>query len=321
MKLGSPHPSGSTQPSDPLVSSADPSSRDQERGGGNRPDGRRRRLIVAAFAFLLLLFAVTVAWLATVAPPSRTARPVVPPGVTLLAANGQVIARRGAITDIPVDVRTLPPFVSNAFVAIEDRRFRHHLGIDPRGIARAAWHDLEARQMREGGSTITQQLAKLVYLGSDRTAVRKLREMLIALWLERWLSKDEILSRYLSDVYFGDNVYGLRAAARHYFGKRPEALSVGEAALLAGLMKAPSRLAPSMHLEDAQARAALVLQAMEATGAVTRAQAEAAVPARLRLRALPPHGNASYFSDWVLPALPAIAGKDYRPVTVRTTLI
>ena len=220
-------------------------------------------------ATLLLLLLITVAWLAIVAPPSRTLRPIVPPSVTLLASNGSLISRRGAVTDSPVDVRRLPAHVSEAFLAIEDRRFYRHVGVDPHGIARALWHDVRARRMKEGGSTITQQLAKLVYLSSDRTAARKLREMLIAMWLEAWLNKDEILSRYLSDVYFGDNVYGLRAAARHYFNKRPEALTVSEAALLAGLMKAPSRLAPSANLAGAQQRAALVVGAMREAGFLT----------------------------------------------------
>ena len=144
----------------------------------------RWRIAGWVLSVLLLLFLATVTWLAIAAPPSRTLRPIAPPSVTLLASNGSLISRRGAVTDSPVDVRQLPPHVSEAFLAIEDRRFYHHIGVDPRGIGRAAWHDLRARRMEEGGSTITQQLAKLVYLSSDRTAGRKLREALIAMWLE-----------------------------------------------------------------------------------------------------------------------------------------
>ena len=269
---------------------------------------------------LLLLFLITVAWLAIVAPPSRTLRPIAPPSVTLLASNGSLISRRGAVTDSPVDVRQLPAHVSEAFLAIEDRRFYHHIGVDPRGIARAAWHDARAGHMQEGGSTITQQLAKLVYLSSDRTAARKLREMAIAMWLEAWLTKDQILSRYLSDVYFGDNVYGLRAAARHYFSKRPEALTVSEAALLAGLMKAPSRLAPSANLAGAQQRAGLVVAAMQEAGFLTPAEAARASPASLRLRPTPEPTQATYFSDWVMPAVHGPADDAFAATTVRTTL-
>lgn len=272
-------------------------------------------------AVLLILFLITVAWLAIAAPPSRTSRPIVPPSVTLLASNGSLISRRGAVTASPVDVRRLPAHVSEAFLAIEDRRFYRHVGVDPHGIARALWHDVRARRMKEGGSTITQQLAKLVYLSSDRTAARKLREMLIAMWLEAWLSKDEILSRYLSDVYFGDNVYGLRSAARHYFGKRPEALTVSEAALLAGLMKAPSRLAPSANLAGAQQRAALVVGAMKEAGFITPAEAARAAPARLRLKRAPEATQGTYFSDWVMPAVRGNTDDDaFAATTVRTTL-
>ena len=279
-----------------------------------------RRLVAFVLAVVALLFMGILAWLAVVAPPSRTAQPVAPPSVSLLAANGTLIARKGAITDAPVDAAKLPRHVSDAFVAIEDRRFYHHGGLDPHGLARAAWDDLRAGHLREGGSTITQQLAKQVYLNSDRTAARKLKEMLIAPWLEAWLTKNQILSRYLSDVYFGDNVYGLRAAARHYFGKPPERLTIAESALLAGLMKAPSRLAPSANLAGAQARAALVVQAMRDGGFITAEEAAASSPARLHLRPVPQAAGASYFADWVLPQVRQAREPGFQALTVRTTL-
>ena len=290
-----------------------------------KPAPRPRRFSrwqIAAWtlAAIVLLFLVAVGWLAVVAPPSQTMRPVVPPSVTLLASNGTLISRRGAVTDSPVDVHQLPDHVSEAFLAIEDRRFYRHGGIDPRGIARAAWHDLRAGRAAEGGSTITQQLAKLVYLNSDRTATRKLKEALIAVWLEAWLSKDQILSRYLSDVYFGDNVYGLRAAARHYFSKRPEALTIGEAAMLAGLMKAPSRLAPSANLAGARERAALVVAAMAEAGFISPSEARRASPANLRLKPALEATQATYFSDWLMPAVRHPSGDAYSATVVRTTL-
>jgi penicillin-binding protein 1A len=280
-----------------------------------------RRLVSILIALAALLFMVAVGWLAVNAPPSRTAQPVAPPSVSLLAADGSLLARRGAVTEPPVDASKLPPHVPQAFVAIEDRRFFSHHGLDFRGLARAAWHDLRARRFREGGSTITQQLAKQVYLNSDRTAARKLKEVLIAPWLEFWLTKNQILSRYLSDVYFGDNVYGLRAAARHYFGVPTERLTVAQAAMLAGLMKAPSRLAPSANLAGAQARAALVVDAMRQAGLITAAEAAAASPARLRLRPVPQPLGASYFADWVLPQVRQPGEPTgYRALSVRTTL-
>src|SRR5204862_6717117 len=206
-------------------------------------------LRVAAAAFILL-----VGWLAVTAPLSQSLQPIAAPSFLVLAADGQPIARRGAVRDAPVDVMKLPPHVGQAFVAIEDRRFFHHVGIDPWGMGRAMARNLRAGRVREGGSTISQQLAKTSFLSPDRTATRKLQEALIALWLAARLSKTEILSRYLSNVFFGDNVYGLRAASRHYFNVEPEHLTLAQAAMLAGVVNAPSRLAPTSHLEAARER-------------------------------------------------------------------
>jgi penicillin-binding protein 1A len=284
------------------------------------PATRRRPWWPRALALLLLLFLALVAWLAITAPLSRSLRPAAPPSVTLLAADGTPIARRGATIDRVVDVSALPKHVPQAFVAIEDRRFYSHMGIDPQGIARAAWHNLLAGRVREGGSTITQQLSKVAFLDSDRTAARKLREMMIAFWLEAWLTKDEILSRYLSNVYFGDNVYGLRAASRHYFSKQPERLTVGEAAMLAGLMKAPSRLAPSSNLAGARARQKLVVAAMRDAGFLTERAARNVQPARVRLMTVRSIPTGTYFADWAMPEARDRAGALYAEQDVTTTL-
>src|SRR5439155_1953803 len=219
---------------------------------------RPRRLGLMILGLVLLLFA----WLAVTAPLHKSLQPVTAPSITLLSAEGQPIARRGATIAAPVDVTKLPPYVGRAFVAIEDRRFYTHIGVDPWGIARAAIKNTRSGGVRQGGSTITQQLAKLAFLTPERTATRKVQEATIALWLELWLSKEDILSRYLSNVYFGDNVYGLRAAAWHYFSKKPEQLTRSEAAMLAGIVNAPSRLAPTSNLQGARAREALVVASM-----------------------------------------------------------
>ncbi|NBC88106.1 MAG: penicillin-binding protein, partial [Alphaproteobacteria bacterium] len=182
-----------------------------------------RALAAAALAFIALI-----GWLAVTAPLSKSLEPIAAPQVTLLASDGTPIARQGAMVAEPVEIATLPPHVPQAFMAIEDRRFRSHWGIDPRGIARAIWTG------RGGGSTITQQLAKFTFLTPEQTLTRKAREALIALWLEAWLTKDEILERYLSNAYFGDNQYGLRAASLHYFYRQPENLLPQQAAMLAG---------------------------------------------------------------------------------------
>lgn len=269
--------------------------------------------VIAALILLVVLL-----WLAIAAPVSRTLNPPEAKSVLLLAVDGEPLVRRGAVVDAPVLVSQLPDHVWQAFVAIEDRRFRSHPGIDPIGLARAAWRNLTAFGIREGGSTITQQLAKQVYLGSDRTLGRKIKEMLIALWLEAHLSKDEILERYLSGAYFGDNVYGLRAAARHYFSKEPEQLAVGEAALLAGLMKAPSRLAPTTNLSGARERAGLVLEAMAEADML--GSAEAVDSSRVTIR--PGRGrlpSGSYFADWLMSELPDVERQPGQ-VVVQTTL-
>lgn len=278
------------------------------------------RWITRGLGVGIILLVIAIIWLAITAPLSRSLQPPTPPSITLTADDGTPIARRGAIIGAPVDAAKLPPHVREAFFAIEDRRFYSHWGIDPRGILRAAWHNLGSGGVREGGSTITQQLAKNAFLDSDRTAGRKIREAMIALWLEAWLTKDEILSRYLSNVYFGDNVYGLTAASKHYFGRTPDKLNIGQAAMLAGLVKAPSRLAPTSNLKGARARQAVVIGAMEDAGFLTKAEADAVQPQRVlaaRPETLP---SGTYFADWVLPEARDQAGEIKTEATVQTTL-
>ena len=286
------------------------------------PTPWRRRLqilgwIIAAGLALLML---VIGWLAVTAPLSRSLRPIAPPSISLMSTDGHLIARRGAVIDTPVTIAQLPAHVPQAFMAIEDRRFYSHWGVDPRGIARAAWHNLWSDGSSQGGSTITQQLAKGVFLSSDRTMGRKAREAMIAFWLEAWLTKDQILERYLSNVYFGDNVYGLRAAALHYFNRAPERLTIPQAAMLAGLLKAPSRLAPTSNLKGARARAALVTQAMVDAGYLTQAERNALPPVRLNVRETPDATTGTYFADWVLPDARDRAGAVYGEQKIDTTL-
>ena len=274
----------------------------------------KRGLLAALALFLLLL-----AWLAITAPLSKSLQPIVPPQLTLLAADGTPIARNGAVVDQPVDVSELPPHVVEAFLAIEDRRFYSHWGIDPRGIARALWSNLTTGRT-QGGSTITQQLAKFTFLNSEQSLGRKGREALIALWLEAWLTKDEILERYLSNAYFGDNVYGLRAASLHYFYRKPENLRPEQAAMLAGLLQAPSRLAPTNNPDLAERRMRLVLGAMVAAGYLTAAEADALPTPQIDVRTKNDLPTGTYFADWALPEARRLAGTGYGGQTVRTTL-
>ncbi|HYZ47540.1 MAG TPA: transglycosylase domain-containing protein, partial [Sphingomonas sp.] len=277
----------------------------------------KKRYIAAGIVGLFMLL---VGWLAVTAPLNRSLQPIAPPSITLVASDGTPIARKGAIVAQPVTLSELPAHVPQAFIAIEDRRYYSHWGVDPIGIARAAWRNLLAGGVREGGSTITQQLAKGVFLSNDRSFGRKGREMLIAFWLEAWLTKQEILERYLSAVYFGDNVYGLRAAAQHYFSREPEELTLGQAALLAGLVKAPSRLAPTRNLGGARARERVVLQAMAEAGFITPAQARRQPSVRLKVRREANMPTGTYFADWVMPAARDPAGAVYERQEIQTTL-
>ncbi len=287
------------------------------------PPPRRRwrlRWLLRGIGVAIMLLVLAIGWLAVTAPLSRSLKPPAPPQITLLAADGTPIARSGAIIGASVDVTQLPDHVPQAFLAIEDRQFHRHWGLDPRGISRAMWNNARAGRMREGGSTITQQLAKNAFLNSDRTAARKLRELMIAFWLEAWLTKNEILSRYLSNVYFGDNVYGLSAAARHYFSRRPDQLTVAQAAMLAGLVKAPSRLAPTINLNGARARQRLVVGAMVEAGFLSRREAGRVQPARLRVERSRSIPIGTYFADWVLPQARDRSGEINGEMTVTTTL-
>ncbi len=269
------------------------------------------RGILASLALLTLL----IGWLTITAPLSKSLEPIAPPQVTLLASDGTPIARQGAVVEAPVKVADLPPHVVQAFIAIEDRRFYSHWGVDPRGIARAAWTGYG------GGSTITQQLAKFTFLTPEQSLSRKAREALIAFWLESWLTKDEILERYLSNAYFGDNQYGLRAASLHYFYRKPEKLRPEQAAMLAGLLQAPSRYAPTRHYDRAKARMALVVQSMVRDGYLTQAEADALPDPRIDVRRrddnLP---TGTYFADWALPLAREGMEASYSKQVLTTTL-
>ncbi|KQV56867.1 MULTISPECIES: transglycosylase domain-containing protein [unclassified Caulobacter] len=274
-------------------------------------------LIGAAAAVVLVV--VLVASLFWSLPLSRALEPLTNSAIVLVAEDGTPIARRGSYKEAPIDVAKLPAYVPGAFIAIEDRRFYSHMGVDLKAIARAVGKNAKAGGVSEGGSTITQQLAKNAFLSSDRNLRRKAQEAMIAVYLETRLSKTEILSRYLSSVYFGDGAFGLRAAARHYFGKQPEQLSIGEAAMLAGLVKAPSRLAPTNNIDGARERMRVVLGAMVETGTITQAQADAVgeVSAVENPDKLP---TGSYFADWALPQARAAIGARYGETIVKTTL-
>ncbi len=272
-----------------------------------------------SIALLLFLFVLLVGWLAITAPLSKSLEPIAPPEITLLAADGTPIARNGAVVAEPVIAADLPEHVIQPFLAIEDRRFYDHWGVDPRGVARAAWANVSGGTV-QGGSTITQQLAKFTFLTPERSLTRKAREALIAFWLEARLSKDEILERYLSNAYFGDNMYGLRAASLHYFYRHPENLRPEQAAMLAGLLQAPSRLAPTRNPDLAAQRMELVKRAMVAAGYITQERADEMGVPELDVRRVNNVPTGTYFADWALPVVRRNSEVSYSSQTFTTTL-
>jgi 1A family penicillin-binding protein len=280
------------------------------------------RLLAAALASVLT---VVIAYLgycfATLPFGGGLAVDPSPSALTVEADGGEVFATRGVFKGDKLASGDVPADLAHAVVAIEDRRFYHHPGIDFHGMLRAAWRDLTAGGTREGASTITQQLSRMLYLSPERTLRRKVQEAMLALWLEHQIPKDEILVRYLNTAYFGAGVYGVDAAAKRYFGKPAQQLSLNESAMLAGLVRAPSSLAPTRNLDGARARADLVLDAMVRDGAITLEQAEEARrhPAALRLPPQTPPGT-NYFLDMLNAEARALLGQGAGDWRIRSTL-
>ncbi|MBB4571311.1 1A family penicillin-binding protein [Rhizobium leucaenae] len=244
------------------------------------------------------------------------------PVVVLETADGAPLVRQGPYQGPYAQYDQFPPHLIDAVLSIEDRRFMDHFGVDPRGIARALLRNFEAGSVVEGGSTITQQLIKLQYLDADRTIKRKIQEVVIAVWLEWKLGKQEILTRYLNSVYLGAGATGMPAAARIYFNKDIEALNLPESAMLAGLLRAPSQWNPIDNFEGARQRTAVVLDAMVANGKITAGEAEEAKASFAKPHpTTPTPRSGSWFADWISPQASEIAGASPGSTTVRTTLV
>jgi penicillin-binding protein 1A len=239
--------------------------------------------------------------------------------ITMLDEKGRLIARRGLTQAAIIDVGKLPAYVPNAFIAIEDRRFRSHLGLDPIGLFRAGSENLMAGHVVQGGSTLTQQLAKNLFLEPARTLERKMQEAMLALYLESRYSKDQILTLYLNRVYFGAGVYGIEAAAERYFGKTADRLSLTEAAMLAGSVKAPARLNPLTDADASEDRAQLVLRAMMDAGFISAQQCALAQTTRPRVVRATSTPSSGYFVDWIAAHVPALVGDTNEPLVVETT--
>lgn len=243
-----------------------------------------------------------------------------PPNLKIVAVDGSVLANRGTTGGEALSLEDMSPYLPQAVIAIEDRRFYSHFGIDPLGLARAVVTNVVSGRTVQGGSTLTQQLAKNLFLSPDRTIERKIQEVLLSFWLEQKFTKDQILAMYLNRVYFGSNAYGVEAASQRYFNKSARDVNLGEAALLAGLLKAPSRLSPARDPQAAEERAQVVLQSMQDVGFITESEIKTAM-------SQPPtkakrfwSGAEHYAADMVLEEVRGLIGDVKQDLLVDTTI-
>ncbi len=293
-------------------------------GGPHRP--KRNRLgrlvywgLVLALWGIIGAIGLTI-WIGAHLPAIQSLEvPKRPPSIQITGTDGRVLATRGD-SGVSATLKDLPPYVPQAFIAIEDRRFYEHYGLDPVGIARALAANVLRRGVAQGGSTITQQLAKNLFLTQERTLTRKMQEAVLALWLERKFSKTEILELYLNRVYFGAGAYGVEAAAQRYFAKHARQLSVAEAAMLAGLVKSPSRLAPTRNPGGAERRAQVVLGAMADEGFISGAKAKAAIADPAHALKHASTGSSNYVADWIMDVLDDLIGRVEDDIIVETSI-
>jgi penicillin-binding protein 1A len=293
-------------------------------GSGGRPKRRRRGLFY--WSFVLSLWGAIglvglVAWHAAQLPPiDQLSVPKRPPNIAILAEDGSLLANRGDTGGPAVHIRELPPYLPKAFIAIEDRRFYNHWGVDFVGVGRAMVRNVNGGGSVQGGSTITQQLAKNLFLTQERTVSRKIQEAILAVWLEKRFTKDQILELYMNRVYFGSGAYGVEAAAHRYFGRSARNVSLAESAVLAGLMVAPSRLAPNRNPRGAAERAALVITAMARDGFITDGMAKIALSNPAESVRHGGAGSVNYVADYVVDLLDETIGAIDNDIVVRTTI-
>ena len=318
-------PSRRSKPARKKKSATAPASR------GRRGKTRRGGLIggvgrLAYWAFVLMIWCgivgagVVVYYGARMPAMTTWSIPDRSPNIKIVSVDGRLLANRGMTGGEAVGLHEMSPYIPQAVMAIEDRRFYSHLGIDPIGLARAMATNLMHGRFTQGGSTLTQQLAKNLFLKPDRTLERKVQEVLLALWLEQKHTKDQILEMYLNRVYFGSGAYGVEAAARRYFGKSARDVSLSEAALLAGLLKAPSRLSPARDPKAAEERAQLVLAAMREEKMIGDKELTTAMSAPATRAAAYWTGSENYVADRIMEELPGLIGEVRSDIIVDTTV-
>src|SRR3954468_13955834 len=277
-------------------------------------------LYAGLLGLLGLIVAVAVATAYLPSYPELTKRNDLGQMIRVRAANGAVLVSLGPSFGRWLSYDQIPAEMRAAMISTEDRRFRNHLGVDPIGIARSIAVRVKTGHFRQGGSTITQQLARNIFLTNNRSFGRKLKEAILALALERKFSKEQILELYLNRVYFGGGAYGIDAASRKFFGHGADHLSLGEAAIVAGLVKAPSNYSPSADVEAARSRSGVVLQTMVRNGFITAETAAAVNPAQVRIQETTNQNSVRYFTDWALPQLDTLIDQTSEPIDVWTTL-
>jgi len=304
-----------------------PTARAKPSAGAKSPSRRRLGWRIAKWSavfvlWLVVLGAAFVGYYAHDLPNTEhLTGPETPLSITVLATDGSEVATVGEMWGELVPAREMAPVLPEAVLAIEDRRFYTHGGIDAFGVIRAAWQNAVEGRVVAGGSTISQQVAKLVFLSPERTVRRKIQEAMLAFWLEREFTKEEILTIYLNRAYFGAGAYGVDAAARRYFGRSARDLDLVQAVMIAGLLKAPSRYSPANDLALARERAGLVVDAMVDAGFLGKDEG-AAAQARVKGLAVAPRSGpaAGYFVDWVREQVPGYVGRDHGALRVFTTL-
>ena len=318
------------EPVDDLPEPDDEGAPSTPRKKKSKGKAKRRRSVLGVLTYYgavlgvwcFIGLAALIAWHAGQLPPiDQLAVPKRPPNIAILADDGALLANRGDTGGAAIHIKDLPPYLPQAFIAIEDRRFRAHAGIDPLGIGRAVLRNVLRRGGgMEGGSTITQQLAKNLFLTQERTISRKIQEAILALWLEHRYSKDQILELYLNRVYFGSGAYGVEAAARKYFGRGAVETTLQEAAILAGLMKAPTKLAPNRNPNGAAERATQVILAMVREGYITDAMGQLALANPGQAAQPRGAGSVNYAADYVMDVLDDTLGAIDDDIVVTTTL-
>src|SRR5215210_5079817 len=277
-------------------------------------------LYAGMLGLLALVVAVAVAVASLPGYPELSRRSDLGQMIRVRSSNGTVLVSLGPSFGQWLRYEDIPPQMRTAMIAVEDKRFRSHIGVDPLGIARSIKVRFSTGAWRQGGSTITQQLARNIFLTNSRTFGRKVKEGVLALALERKFTKDQILELYLNRVYFGGGAYGIDAASRRFFGHSADSLSLGEAAIIAGLVKAPSNYSPTADAEAARRRSGVVLKSMVDNGFVSASAAASVDPATIRLQPTTKQNSVRYFTDWALPQLDTLIDETSEPIDVWTTL-